>query len=85
MYGCLVSLLEANDPAAVQLLPTRLLPVFLQVFAKDSTAMDETKAVVLRALKGLAASAAYQSALVASLAALADGEERQMIEMAIQS
>jgi len=85
VYGCLVGLLEANDPATVQLLPSRLLPVFLQVFSKDSTAMDETKAIVVRALKGIAASSAYQNALMANLANIADVEVRQMIEMAIHS
>ena len=85
MYGCLVGLLEAQDPAALQLLPSQLLPALLQVLAPESSALDLTRALVLRALKGLAASASFQGVLQAGLEKISDEEARRTIERAIHS
>lgn len=84
VYSCLLALFEANNPAAIGVLP-ELLGAFMQVLAKNSGAVDETKALAVRGLKIAASNGQYQGVLSANMGQIHDAELRQTIEMAIHS
>ena len=84
VYSSLIHLINTQHPAAVQNFPA-LLTCLGQVLLPESKDIEETKVMVVSCLKGLQASQAQGSILLATLASIPDHSIQHAITLALQS
>jgi len=83
VYGCLVFLLQSEEPTAVSLFP-QILNIFAHVLSETSKTLPEAKALITSCLKAMSTDSRYQSLLANSFRSLENESLRMNIDLAMR-